>query len=503
VRNIKSRLATGSLWISGARGATTLLTFLTTIILARILVPADFGLVTLASTMLAILASLTNLSTASALVHLRDPTEDHYHTAWTLGVARGLCIAAVFCLIAWPSSRLYAEPRLDNIMYAFAFSVLVAGFTNPRLIIMKKKLIFWQVFVLQVANHVVLAMVSIAWALVFDNYWAIVLGTVAGQVTSTGLSYLLFPYRPRVSWKHVRELLSFSVWLTLGQAINALNFRFDHLLIGGFLGRAALGHYGVGTNLAVAPSREAVLPLTQTLFPAFSAVSDNLERLRRGYQRSQSVVMAIAFPAGIGFALIADPFVRLAMGDKWAPAIPVMQVMAAGYALTTLGSLSSPLALAVGATRLLFRRSLQIFLLRVPSVMLGLYVGGLMGLVYASNLVGIVGILVNMRMVRSLIGLPIRAQMRANLRSLAAGMVMAAIVLALQQIRPPDFDDAALAITLGISVAAGTAAYLLASWVLWIAAGRPSGPEAEALQLVQKLIGQLRAWREIGALRSR
>ena len=491
MRNIRSRLATGSLWISGARGVGTLLTFVTTIVLARILVPSDFGLIALASTMLAVLTSVTNLSVASALIHLKNATEGHYHTAWTLGLLRGAFLAAIFCLIGWPASYLYSEPRLDNVMYALSISVFVAGLTNPRVIMLKKNLVFWQVFVLQVANNLVAAIVSVGWALVYDDYWALVLGTVSGQITSTGLSYVLLPFRPRLSLKHLRDIFSFSMWLTLGQAVTSLNFRLDQLLIGGFLGRAALGYYSVGTNLAASPSRESVLPLTQTLYPAFSMVSDDVERLRRAYQRAQSVVTAIALPAGIGFVLIADPFVRLAMGDKWAPAIIVIQMIGSIYAFVTLGSLSTPLAMATGATRLLFIRSLQLLLLRLPFIMTGMYLWGLLGLLYARVFVAAVGIIINLRLVQSLTGLSIPTQLRANMRSIVAAGAMVGAVVALQQALSPSVSNLSLAIMIIFSILVGAASYITASLLLWLAAGRPPGPEQEAIELSRNLVGRV------------
>lgn len=492
MRNIRPRLVRGSLWISGGRAASNLLTVVSTIMLARILVPADFGLVALASTMLAILSAITNISMASALIHHRDPTPEHYHTAWTLSVVRGVALALIFCALAWPASLFYRDARLDEVMYALSSVVLLTGLANPRLIMMQKQLVFWQVFVLDIANNLVMALVSIVIALIYDSYWALVLGAIAGQLASTILSFSLFPFRPRVGWKHVRELWSFSMWLTLGQAINVLNYRVDHLLVGWFLGRAQLGYYSVGRNLAVLPSREAILPLTRTLFPAFAAVADDLPRLRRAYQRAQSLVTAIALPAGIGCALIADPLVRLAMGQKWAPAIAVIQVIASVYAFQTLGSLVMPLAMATGRNKLLFNRSLQVLILRLPLVIVGMSLWGLAGFLYARSVVGILSIFINMVMIRSIAGLGIFAQLRANHRCLVAVTTMAAAVIGLQQLLPAASGPGDWAVSIAVSAIAGAAIYLLASVLLWLAAGRPSGPETEVAEMAHKLRVRLR-----------
>ena len=214
----------------------------------------------------------------------------------------------------------------------------------------------------------------IAWE--YKSYWALILGSLAGQVAYVLLSYTALPFLPRITFKHTRDLLSFSVWLSLGQIINTINWRFDQLLIGGLSGRAALGYYSVGDNLAQLPTREAIAPLTQPLYPAFSRVADDHERLRAGYQRAQAFITAVALPIGVGFALLASPLILHFMGEKWAPAVIVAQGLSAIFALQTLGSLAQPLGMAAGATKLLFKRDVQMFFVRLPIDHGGNFPGG-------------------------------------------------------------------------------------------------------------------------------
>jgi PST family polysaccharide transporter len=497
VKNVASKLAKGSLWISASRSLANALQFLSTIVLARILVPEDFGLVALATTMLAILTALTNISMTSALVHLKDPTEDHLHTAWTLGAIRALVLAALFSVAAHPAARFYEEPRLVEVMYVLAISVVLTGLPNPRRVMLQKKLIFWQDFVLDVSQRLIGVVVSIVIAVVYETYWALVIGTVAGQLANVAISYTVLPFLPRPSFRHARDLWSFSIWLTLGSAINTINWRFDHLLIGAYLGRADLGYYTVGDKLAIMPTREATLPLTQTVFPGFAHVAGEPERLRNAYQRAQALVTAVALPFGIGMAVIADPLVRLAMGDKWAPAIPVIQALAAVFAIQTIG-LVQPLAMAKGATKLLFKRDLQMFAVRLPFIIAGMYFGGLLGIVYARVFTGSIATLVNMTLVKSLTGLSVWAQVRVNLRALASVCIMAAGVTALRQFLPPSEDQTVLSMQILALCAAGAALYVLASLTLWLLMKRPSGPEAEIFKLAKGLRERVSTTRAAG-----
>ena len=145
--------------------------------------------------------------------------------------------------------------------------------------------------------------VSIGTAIVLRSYWALIAGFLAGQIVSVVLSYTLFPFRPSLSVKHFRELWQFSVWVSISQIIDTLNYRFDHLLVGTLLGRTALGLYTVSSRLAVIPGQELVRPLTSTLFPAFSLARADPEALKRAYQRAQAAATAVALPASVGVRL--------------------------------------------------------------------------------------------------------------------------------------------------------------------------------------------------------
>ncbi|WP_172124781.1 lipopolysaccharide biosynthesis protein [Devosia sp. 919] len=489
--SVAVRMMKGSLWISGARAVVNAAGFFSTIMLARLLAPEDFGLVALGTTILAIMTAVTEMSLSQALVHHKDPQADHFHTAWTLGAARGLLLAAVMTILGRPLAALYEEPRLETLIYAFAFSVFLSGLANPRTVMLSKKLIFWQEFLLSVAERLVSLAVAIGVALHFQSYWALVAGVVVGQFTSVVLSYFILPFRPRIVWRHARELWSFSVWLTLGNAMNTINWRFDQLLVGHLLGRSALGHYTVGDSLAQMPTREAISPLTGTLFPALAGIASDPDRLRAGYQRAQSLITAIALPVGVGFALVAEPLVLLTMGTKWLPAVPIIQALSSVFALQTLGSMAQPLGMALGATKLLFMRDLQMFFVRLPTITCAMLLWGLPGLVYARVFTGLIAACVNMVLVRRLTGLGLLRQLGANFRSLVCVAVMVMGTSAVMKL----LDSNGLVHDLrylAAAVSSGAALYLSSSALLWMASGRPVGPEREFVSLASKLLSQVR-----------
>ncbi len=232
---------------------------------------------------------------------------------------RGAILSFVLAAISYPLAALYEEPRLPGIIIVLSLSVFVGGLANPKRIMLQRDLVFWQEFVLNVSQKIAGFVVTVAVAMIYHSYWALVVGVVVSQVVMVGASYLVMPFMPRIKFGHIREFLSFSIWITAGQIVNTLNWRFDYLLIGKFLDTSSIGFYSLGGTLAATPTREATAPLTAVIYPAFANVRSDVKRLAAAYQRSQALVTAIALPAGIGTAVVADPLVRLALGEKWLP----------------------------------------------------------------------------------------------------------------------------------------------------------------------------------------
>ncbi|MBH5368997.1 lipopolysaccharide biosynthesis protein [Bradyrhizobium glycinis] len=482
--SIKRMLAKGAFWIAAARALGNLVTFLSMLLLARFLTPADFGLVAIATTISAIVLSITELSLASALIYRKSISDEHFDAVFSLNMVRGILLGLIILGLGWPIATLYGDTRLVGVMAAMSLSPLIGGLSNPKVILFSRQLVFWQDFVLQVSQKMAGFIVAVLVAISFRSYWALLASLLTTQIFGTALSYFMISYRPRLNFSRVRDLLSFSVWLTLGQAINTLNWKFDHLIIGYFLGNSALGYYAMGDNLALLPTREATMPISQALFPGFAKLNNDMGRLRRAYERSQALLCAIAFPLGCGFALIARPFVEVTMGERWENAILIIQLLSSIFALQTMVYGLQPLAMAKGETRELLRRDIVNVSVRVPLVIIGMFSGGLLGIVLARCVSGLVGIVVAMMMVRRLLGLSVLRQLATNGR-----FVMGVIVMAMCAYGAGAWIDVTMGahlklVKLVIIVISGAVTYLLTVYICWLSLGRPEGPEQEIAEFV-------------------
>lgn len=489
---MRAKLATGVFLLSGAKVLVNGLALISTFVLARLLTPDDFGLVAIATTILSIVGPITELSLGSALVQHKDPQQADFDSAWTLGFLRGVVIMALFVLAApWVAGH-YGDPRLNSVMWAIGASVLIAGCTNPKIALLTKQLDFWPSFVVAVGQKLAGVVVGLGFAYTLRNHWALLLGTLASQAAGVVISYWQIRYRPAFSLARARTLFSFSIWLTLGQIVNTLNWRLDHLFVAIFQGPRALGVYVVGDNLAAMPTRELIGPIEQTLFPGLVAVLDDRERLVRTYQRAQALITALVLPVGAVAALNAEALVSLVLGDQWREAVVIVQGLAAVFALQTLGSLVHPLAMAMGQTRMMFFRDLVAFAMRVPIIVTGAWLGGLTGIVCARVVTGVIAIGINLYVVRHMLNVGIWAQLHNSWRSLLSVVLSSGMWLWVHPALLAWTTPSVLASFVVGALVVG-ASYSVVHLGLWAFAGRPSGPETEVLGLLsRKVLGAVR-----------
>ncbi|MDB5561775.1 MAG: lipopolysaccharide biosynthesis protein, partial [Hyphomicrobiales bacterium] len=334
-----------------------LVNLLMTIILARILLPKDFGLVALSTTLLTMLMAVTDLSLANALIHHKDPKADDFDTAFTLGVVRGVLLAALMVAGGFAMAAIYGDQRLIAISAGLATRPLLSGLSSPYYVTFARNLNFGVVVRTEAVNYTAQLVVSVAVALLTHSYWAIVAGVAAASVANVISAHWVAPYRPRFTLASWRSIMEFSVWMTLAQPIVIIGGRFENFLAGGMLGVASFGAYNVGSNVSAMATQSATVPLERVLFPSFAKITGDPERLRAAFQKAQSSLFAIGLPLGVGLALVAQPFVYLVLGPKWAITADVIAFLAPVFGIQMAFGPTYALTFAMGATRTLFFRS--------------------------------------------------------------------------------------------------------------------------------------------------
>lgn len=489
------RVLIGVAWMGGARVIVNLFALASTILLARLLTPEDFGLVAIVGAAAAILSAISELSLAQALIKLDEPDDADYNSAWTLNFIRALVTAIAMVMISIPLAKAYSEPRLVPMFAVAAFGAAIGSLENPRIVIFRRQLDFRPDFQIAIVEKIASFMVAIALAFIFRSYWALIIGNVVASFVRVSMTYMKITHIPRFDISRWRELMSFSIWLTLSEVIKSLNERAVPLIAGAFLPTSAVGHYSLGARVASMPISETAGALLHALFPAFSRMDKDLPRMRRAYVRAQGMTSLVVLPAGFGMASVALPMVQVLLGEQWLPAVPIVQAVAISSAILAVNN-ALPLAMATGNTGEIFRRNLRSLAIQIPLVVAGLYWGrekgdfGLTGLAVALVVSAVINILINMMLVRKLVRSPLREQLGLAARPFIASIAMVGLVFTLaEQVHLLGINTASLPGLL-LLCSCGAGCYLAFIFILHTRVDGQKSAEGELFAMTKSFISR-------------
>jgi lipopolysaccharide exporter len=320
-------------WAYGSYVAGRLLVLASVAILARVLVPEDFGLVALALTFTALLETVNDFGLSQALiVSKEEDVETKSNTVFFYGLAIALGGALVIVAIAPLVARFFDEPDLLPLVMVLSlnFPLRALGATHEALAM--KSLNFRARTAAEICDVTVRGLVGIVLALLGFGAWSLVLGLLAGVAVWSSVLWRLIPWRPRLRARrsHAKELFKFGGTLTGVDVLHGLTTSADSIIIGRVLGATSLGLYSIGFRLP----QLAVVNISMTagivLFPAYTKVEGG--RLRSAYLQSLRYTLVIAAPLAAGLIVMADPIVLALFGDQWGPSAAVMQIISL-YAL--------------------------------------------------------------------------------------------------------------------------------------------------------------------------
>lgn len=321
--------------------------FVSTIVLARLLAPSDFGLIAMATATTALVENMGLTSVDLALVKKNVVSKEDFDSAWTLRAIIGFVMAAVVALMAPLAAKFFSEQRVMPIMLVLSVRIVLTGFENFPTVEFQRALAFGREFRFTLACKLIAISLSIAAAVVIRNYWALVIGMLAGTITQVGLGYVVTSYRPRISFAKVRHILSFSLWL---QSINLARFildKVDQAIVGRISTSAVTGQYFMGSDISSMVTAEIGLPVSRTLVPIYARLADRADAYKEAVIKAVSAVGSACFAAGFGLAAIAPEFVRVVLGDKWTESIPYLTWLGMAATFSILLDFSSGSALIV------------------------------------------------------------------------------------------------------------------------------------------------------------
>ena len=355
-RELDRSLVKGVAWTGIAKTIAQLFSWITSMLVASLLTPADYGIVGMAMVYVGITSLITEFGLGSAVVALRTLTAPQLAQLNGFSILLGVMAVVISGFAAVPISQFFQSPVVAPVILSLSLMVLLDSARTVPAAVLAKEMRFKVLAMIEAGKTLIVASITVTLAVAGWRYWSLVVGVVIGSAVVTSIVLIRYPVRIRIprradlkeAFGHTRHFLVTNVaWYAYSSA--------DFVVAGRLLGQAALGEYTIAWTLANSPAEKAVGIVNRVLPSVYAAASADFAALRRYLLRITEGAALVILPAAIGLALVAEDFVRVVLGTHWLGAVTPLRILAGYAAIHSLSVLVPPLLLAVGKVRVLSR----------------------------------------------------------------------------------------------------------------------------------------------------
>ncbi|MFI4910817.1 MAG: lipopolysaccharide biosynthesis protein [Sedimentisphaeraceae bacterium JB056] len=351
--DLYKKVIKGGFWVFALRIFTQLMSILRLAILARILSKTDFGLIGIALLLISILGTITQTGFQAALVQKKENITPFLNTAWTTNIIRGIILYSLLYFIAPFAAKIKVPIEQYETALAIirvtGLSIIIGSLSNIGIVYFQKDLQFNKTFQINSISNLLGIAISIIIAIIYKSPWALVAGRLTNTTISVLLSYILHPFKPKLNFEKDKflELWHFGRWVTGSSIIGFFVNYGDDFFVWFFLGTEALGLYQMAYRIAMIPADFGSSILSKITFPAFSKVSNDIERLKKAYFKTYKFASSFSIPSSVAILILSPIMIPLILGDKWIPAIILIQILTIKGTFLTLGATRGPLFLSL------------------------------------------------------------------------------------------------------------------------------------------------------------
>lgn len=346
----KNDVVSGIKWTSMSTFGRRILALLANIILARLLAPADFGLVAMAAVVLGFIDIFKDLGTGAALIQRKDVNEGLLSSIFWFNVGFGMFATATTIACAPLIAYLYKEPRVIPILIGMSISFFMSALTIVHNCLLQRQMAFVTLAKIEVAAAIVSYIVGIGAALLGHGVWSLVYQVVTNSAVFLMLIWFASSWRPRVMfvWLEVKSVMNYSLNLASYNVFYYFAQNVDNFLIGRYLGSEALGYYDLAYRLMTFPMQAISAVFGKVMLPYYAQAQNDLPRFRQGFMRAATAIAFVTFPMMLGLLAVREPFVLALFGPKWTPVIGLLALFAPLAALRSVATTTGSIYMAMG-----------------------------------------------------------------------------------------------------------------------------------------------------------
>jgi O-antigen/teichoic acid export membrane protein len=488
---IARQAAGGIFWTYVSFAGGKLLVFASTVILARLLVPTEFGQVAFALLVISYLEAVGDLGVSSALIYEKDDQEEAANVSFLISITTGIVWFVLVFFAAPFAAEFFSEPAVVPILRALAWTFPINALGNVHDALLRKELHFKKRLAPDIASALIKGTISIALAWFGWGVWSLVWGQIAGSVVTTLALWIVIRWRPTLkgSLRVARRIVSYGGKIVSVNIVSAIVHDADYVVVGRMLGSAALGLYTIAYRIPEMGITMIIWVIGKVTFPVYAKLRDDPPALRSAFLATLRYLSLLTVPAGVGLAVLGEPFVKVFFGERWLAAVPAMQALAVAGCLRSLGSHAGDVYKATGRPDILVKLGIARAVILVPAMIWAARYG-IIGVAIAQIAVTGVSTIANLFIAGKMLSASIWSLL-AEFRAAAAGSLLMGAVLyfLIYFLNNTDAGQLNGALTLLLMIAVGVIIYaasifvfsreaLLQAWTLVVASRR--GAEATA-----------------------
>lgn len=385
IMELKKKVVSGIGWGLGSSALTQGFNFLTKIIIARLLFPADLGIFAMAILVINFLSLFTGFGILSAVIYKKDDEEKARNTAFVIIVCLGLVLFVLGFLLSTSIASFFNQPVLVPMVrvlsLVFIFDALSSVFSCTLL----KDMEYKRKTIAEILSVIVYTIVIITMAYAGFGVWSIIFGYISQHAAMVLLFFFAAKKKIQFAFDReiAKELLHFGKY-SLSVGILAWTITsIDNIIVGKKLGDESLGYYSLGFNFAALPVLSVTHIITTVFHPVYARLQDDKDRLRQAYLKPLEWSLLFLLPISVGMFILADLLVIVVLGEKWIVMIPLLKIFAVYCILRTICTIASQLLEAVGKPKnAAFLLALELLIL-IPLLMMGVWIKGIIGVAIA------------------------------------------------------------------------------------------------------------------------
>ncbi|MBD5338813.1 MAG: lipopolysaccharide biosynthesis protein [Bacteroides sp.] len=382
--SLKHKTVSGMLWVGLQRFGTVIISFLSNIVLARLLTPADFGYIGMLMVFIAVSTSFVDGGFGSALIQKSKPTQEDYSTVFYWNIFLSIVLYTILYFCAPLIADFYKMDILTKILRVEGVILIINALTIIQFNKLRKTMQFKKIAYVNITAAIISVIVAIIYAYYGGGVWALVWQQIVLGIVNVIMLFIVMPWKPSLvfSIQSFKGLFKFGSFVLLSSLINTAFNNMSALIVGRFFSAGTLGYLTQAQKIENVGSTSILTTVEQVTYPLLVEVKEDFNRMTKVLRTFNVMLMAFVTPVMLSVMVAAKPIIIFLFGNKWLPSAEILQILCIAGIFVCLQGCNYNVIAAIGKSNVLFRWTIIKRSVGIGLIFLGLFVYGFQGVLW-------------------------------------------------------------------------------------------------------------------------